>query len=36
MKDMMYYNGYYGAVHYSDGDQVFYGKIMYIKNLVIY
>jgi len=29
-------NGYYGAVHYSDGDQVFYGKIMYIKDLVSY
>lgn len=36
MKDMMYYNGYYGAVHYSDEDQVFYGKIMYIKDLVSY
>ncbi len=36
MKDMMQYKGYYGSVHYSDEDQVFFGKIEYIKSLVNY
>ncbi len=27
MKDMIHYKGYYGSVHYSDDDQVFFGKI---------
>jgi predicted HicB family RNase H-like nuclease len=33
MKDMMCYKGYLGSVHYSDEDQVFLGKIEYIKSL---
>ncbi len=36
MKDMMEYNNYYGSVHYSDDDKIFYGKIEYIRNLVTY
>lgn len=36
MKDMMSYQGYLGSVHYSDDDQVFFGKIEYIKSLVNY
>ncbi|MGR3177248.1 MAG: type II toxin-antitoxin system HicB family antitoxin [Candidatus Anammoxibacter sp.] len=36
MKDMIHYKGYYGSVHYSDDDQVFFGKIKYIKSLVNY
>ncbi len=36
MKDMMSYKGYLGSVHYSDDDQVFYGKLEYIKALVNY
>lgn len=36
MKDMIQYKGYYGSVHYSDDDQVFFGKIEYIKSLVNY
>lgn len=36
MKDMMSYKGYFGSVHYSDEDQVFFGKIEYIKSLVNY
>ncbi len=36
MKDMMSYKGYLGSVHYSDDDQVFFGKIEYIKSLVNY
>jgi predicted HicB family RNase H-like nuclease len=36
MKDMMIYKGYYGSVHYSDEDQVFHGKIEFIRSLVSY
>ena len=36
MKDMIRYKGYLGSVHYSDDDQVFYGKLEYIKSLVNY
>lgn len=36
MKDMMSYNGYYGSVHYSDEDQIFHGKIEFVRSLVSY
>ena len=36
MKDMMKYKNYYGSVHYSDGDKVFYGKVEFIRALVSY
>lgn len=36
MKDMMEYKGYYGSVHYSDDDTVFYGKLDYIRSLITY
>lgn len=36
MKDMMAYKGYYGSVHYNDEDQVFHGKIEFIRSLVSY
>jgi len=36
MKDIIQYKGYYGSVHYSDEDQVFFGKIEYIRSLVNY
>ncbi len=36
MKDMIHYKNYYGSVHYSEEDQLFYGKIEYIKSLVNY
>jgi len=36
MKDMMKYKDYLGSVHYSDEDQVFYGKIEFVKALVTY
>ncbi len=36
MNDMMSYKGYIGSVHYSDEDQVFFGKLEYIKSLVNY
>jgi predicted HicB family RNase H-like nuclease len=36
MKDMMHYSGYYGSVHYSDEDRVFYGKVEFIRALISY
>jgi predicted HicB family RNase H-like nuclease len=36
MKDMMAYKGYYGSVHYNDEDQIFHGKIEFIRSLVSY
>ncbi|GJQ59264.1 MAG: type II toxin-antitoxin system HicB family antitoxin [Candidatus Scalindua sp. AMX11] len=36
MKDMIHYKGYHGSAHYSDEDQVFFGKIEYIRSLVNY
>jgi len=36
MKDMMSYKGYYGSVHYSDEDQIFHGKIEFVRSLVSY
>ena len=36
MKDIMSYKGYYGSVHYSDGDRIFHGKIEFIRSLVSY
>jgi predicted HicB family RNase H-like nuclease len=36
MKDMMSYKGFYGSVHYNDEDQVFHGKIEFIRSVVSY
>lgn len=36
MKDMMKYKGYLGSVHFSDEDNVFYGRIEFIRALVSY
>lgn len=36
MKDMMQHKGYVGSVHYSDEDEVFYGKLEFIRALVTY
>jgi predicted HicB family RNase H-like nuclease len=36
MKDMMHYKNYYGSVHYSDDDRVFYGKVEFIRALISY
>ncbi len=33
---MIHYKEYYGSVHYSDDDQIFFGKIEYIRSLVNY
>jgi len=36
MKTFMEYKGYQGAVHYSDEDRVFFGKVMFIPALISY
>jgi predicted HicB family RNase H-like nuclease len=36
MKNMMKYNGYYGSVNFNDDDNVFYGRIEFIKTLISY
>ena len=36
MKDMMEYKGYFGSVHYSDEDELFYGKAEFIRSLISY
>ena len=36
MRDMMEYKGYFGSVHYSDEDEIFYGKAEYIRSLISY
>ena len=35
MKDMMSYKKYYGSVHYDD-DQIFHGKVEFIRALINY
>lgn len=36
MKDMMQYKDYVGAVHYSDEDATFFGKVEFIRDLISY
>ncbi len=36
MKDLMEYKNYLGSVHYNDTDRIFYGKLMFIRDLVSY
>lgn len=36
MKDMMKYKGYFGSVHFSDEDNVFYGRVEFIRALISY
>ncbi len=36
MKDMMEYKDYAGSVHYSDEDEVFYGKVEFVRDLISY
>lgn len=35
-KDLITYNGFYGSVHYSSDDEVFYGKIEGVADLVTF
>lgn len=36
MKNTMKYKGYYGSVNFDDDDNVFYGRIEFIKALISY
>ena len=36
MNDMMEYKGYFGSVQYSDDDEVFCGKVAFIRSLISY
>ena len=36
MKDMMTYKGYWGSVHFNDEDNVFYGRVEFVRALVSY
>lgn len=36
MKDLIQYKGYYGSIHFSDEDLIFYGKIEFIRALVTF
>lgn len=36
MKNMMEYRGYFGSVHFSNEDEVFYGKVEFIRSLINY
>lgn len=36
MKDSMEYKGYIGSVHYNDDDEVFYGKVEFVRALISY
>lgn len=36
MKDMLYYKGYYGSIHFDDEELSLYGKVEYIKALISY
>ena len=33
MKNLMEYKGYLGSVNYNDEDEIFYGRIEYIRSL---
>lgn len=34
MNDLLHYKNYFGSVHYSGDDDVFYGKVLGINDLV--
>lgn len=36
MKNMFEYRGYWGSKDYSEVDDIFYGKLMFIRSLVSY
>ncbi len=36
MKNLMEYKGYLGSVNYNDEDEIFYGRIEYIRSLISY
>ena len=36
MSDLMQYKGYQGSVEYSDEDKILFGKVQFIKSLLMY
>lgn len=36
MNDILQYNGYYAEVHFSTEDDVFYGKLIGISDLILF
>lgn len=36
MKNLMKYKEYLGSVNYNDEDEIFYGKVEYIRSLISY
>lgn len=36
MKNMIEYQGYFGSVNFSDEDEVFFGKVEFIRSLISY
>ena len=34
--DLIEYKGYYGSIHFNAEDEIFYGKIEFIRDLVTY
>ena len=36
MKNIMKYKEYLGSVNYNDEDEIFYGKVEYIRSLISY
>ncbi|WP_299414391.1 type II toxin-antitoxin system HicB family antitoxin [Acaryochloris sp. IP29b_bin.148] len=36
MKNMMEYQGYFGSVNFSNEDEVFFGKVEFIRSLISY
>jgi predicted HicB family RNase H-like nuclease len=36
MKNTMEYQGYFGSVNYNNEDEIFYGKVEYIRSLISY
>ena len=36
MKNTMEYKGYIGSVEFSEGDGIFFGKVMGIRSLISY
>lgn len=35
-KNIIEYKGYYGSVEYSDNDEVFFGKLLFIDDIVTF
>ena len=36
MKNIMEYKGYHGSVEYSDQDEVFYGQVLFINDVITF